>query len=568
VAKEIMELIYRNKTETIEERHAAAMARAKKEATGYEPDDPRRGMWNKIASDLEQVDIGALKSEMRVDQVPVQFKKDAVTSSLRVLLNRAIDQDAPASKIDQISNAIREVKAKPRDYISKSDVIAILDPFTDERDKSFVLRNEEFVSSTDVRMFNPGNVAVEKGLTKLEDRSHMDHPGFAFKLGAENHREMLAGKLLQHMGMNQFVMPKLDVKFEKAKLGSEMSPEGIAGKWLEDAQDLDVKAWDKVGMAKRKLEEAKFKGEDTGQYERELSKAMEPFRELGGAESVQSHALIDLIFCSYDSHQLQYKHKNGQWHCFDFARFLAPFETFSSEGYTWATIRSAFLNDPRCDEAMEETLVDTIKGWDLEAMESDMRSSGLIGTEEEFAQAEKELSAILKDSVSLSGLSDDEAKAMCRKYGMAVGTDDTISDLKAKLASRLSERKAEIKKQTYPKVHPHAFDQMKARMNRLQRYVAESDSPTVTGAYERMYPQLSLFVKVLGRMEANPSLSISFKRDPSGNLMQRNLEMILSEAEDKKMATADEIAQMKEGLAELTANSPESLALATTMDLS
>lgn len=552
---------------TIDSKHQQAIAHAKSEAQSYGLDDPRGSMWDKIASALEQVDVAALKNDVQTDQVPKQMKKDDVLSSMRVLLQSAVDKGESQEKIDNLSNAIHNIQSTKGDYIAVSSVKEALTDVVSEKELSYVMKNQTFVSSSDIRMFNPGNPAVEKGVKGLEDRKFAGHPGFAFKLGTENHREVLAGKMLGVMGMNQFVMPKLEVKFEQAKLGTDLSPDGIAGKWLEDAEDLGLDRWDRVGSAKKDLEAARFRGEDTGPAEAALASAMQPFEEMGGTESVQNLALLDALFCSYDSHQLQFKHKDGQWQCFDFARFLAPSETFKRGDNVYATMRSTFLDDPRCDATMNESLVNDIKGWDIDGMEKQMQAEGLIGTVEEFQQAEQELNSIQSDSSRLSSLDETQVKEMCGKYGITVKDGDSVSDLKGRLATKFSERKEEIKSTIYKKVHPEAFEKMKGRMIALQKYVNESENPTVSGAYEKMYPQLSLFSKVLGRMESHPNLSLGIVRD-QGSLRQRNLEEIIKNAESTGMASKDELAQMRAALDEYIKTSPDSSRLATTMDLS
>ena len=85
-----------------------------------------------------------------------------------------------------------------------------------------------------------------------------DQPGYAFKLGNENHREILAGKMAKMMEIDHLLTPKLEQTFKKGELGTVAQPSGIASKWLAEGKDVKRGPFWNCLKAKQELEKERF----------------------------------------------------------------------------------------------------------------------------------------------------------------------------------------------------------------------------------------------------------------------------------------------------------------------
>jgi hypothetical protein len=414
------------------------------------------------------------------------------------------------------------------------------------------------------------------------------------------HANCWGGKLLGSLGLGKALVPKTDVSLTGTKLGSQENPEGIASEFVSGSTIFPITEWKELMQTKKmaaiaafklpelqkeaaalslenspesraKLAEVKIEIFELSESLADYEKSKETVMGLGGTKSITDHALSDALLCSYDSHIMQYLMKDGDVVNIDFARFMAPNEAFTrGEGDNkgvFLTLRSVWLDHPVTEQPLSSEHVNTIMNWDMEQIESQWRRDGLIGDSAFFDKATATIEDLRVDRRNLGSASEDELNVLCDKYGLEKGSE---MEMKKGIASHLKNQFESIQQECFGKIHPKAFEEYKNRTLALQGYIrecqAEQKSPNLAEAIPRMYPKLAVFMKVVERIDENPGVSISFTSS-SGSLQQRSLSSIISEAENKKMASADEIAQMKESLAYYLANVPDESTISTAMDL-
>lgn len=266
---------------------------------------------------------------------------------------------------------------------------------------------------------------IESAIAKVQ--AQQVYPAaFAFKIGLENQRELLLGKLLESMGApRQFVVPKIGFEMSKASFDGKKGPKGIASQWI-GGSPFDKKAWLRYHDARRRVAfnnnyekllakkseiEAHYKSakgsgnfSKTIRYEDQLGfinqlklskeKMQADEKELKEAEavlisdprsqkSISWLGFFDAIFGSTDCDKRQIiEDANGNYCNIDFARFGLPFFVYESSGEVYATLRSFCLDHPYANIDMPKEMITVILSWNPDAIEQEWRAKGYIGDEE------------------------------------------------------------------------------------------------------------------------------------------------------------------------------------------
>lgn len=360
---------------------------------------------------------------------------------------------------------------------------------------------------------------------------------------------------LMHLGINTRVHPsalgnalrlaqsdhiraikKLGVMVEKLELSL------IDG--LDLMQEAMQKARDEIEIAdargdKGARKEILWRLEETRQF---LRKNFE--------EVLQEHALMDLLFCSYDSHLSQYLIKDGIPLCVDYARLLPPSHFYKKNGETRVAFRSVFFDFPSSKRPLSEAMIKKILDWDVEKLEKSYREKGLIGDLKEFKEENEQMKIIVEHHLELNqllalanqtrdvhtlGRIRDKCHQLREQYDLAF--EGSILDQANQARDFLKKRRSEICSRPFTQIHPKAFENFKARLIQLQDYVLKTrkskrSKPTVHGAFRLLYPDVAPFMQALSRWEAQPGSHISIIRDPAtGKLGTRSLEEIVARAQ-------------------------------------
>lgn len=581
------------------------------ESSILEADSPTQKLNVALKSNLQD-----LNATIDLTHVPKRYPKEQVLTNLRNMMR----QDTSEERNAQILSSIEAIRALPDSYIKEDDLKGKSIPF-----KELVLNIPAFVSSQEV-MAQHGYVS---GVMKKMESAVSREPGFAFKLGIENQRELLAGHINRLALGNPFLLAKTQVQFEQTALGDLKNPTGIASEWLE-GQDLDSKLWKSYMNLERDIQKGQFRGEDVSAKIKELeAKKLEILAIDGGARaqalskykechakiaefekkiadldekikkfkgpneqlenlkmqkeelSQRAHqqkpillkradnamrdlrsliqtplhsvlllAITDLDLLGYDSHIDQIKFAQGEAYDFDFARFLSPKTAYADASGTYVAFRSGLMDHPHCAETIPADIVASLRSRDMNAIEAKLKENNLLGTADEYKEAQKKLA---KNDTNL-GKAKAGSPETLRSLAIEYQLDPNAVDLDKQLLSAISKEEEAIKTACFNKIHPEAFQAWKERNERMQNYLATEKNPTVLGMRDAVFPELAVFFKVLGRYEAAPSdtIGIGVINDMT---QRRSLDSIIIKAETENLATAktdpnedSELKQMKDTL--------------------
>ncbi|MBN9378476.1 MAG: hypothetical protein BGO14_08260 [Chlamydiales bacterium 38-26] len=430
----------------------------------------------------------------------IHHKKSVLdTHRLSLDLSKLPDLISKTDLIAKHPDFAAKISSMDAEYLSKEWIIKTY-PDLDLSDL------EVYFSGIDLRKIAPPpNGRTRPVSIFLEDLSKLNRtddslPAIAFKIGLENKRELLALKLLKHLGLDLYLLPKEEVTLE-IKIKQHVNPTGLASEWLEGSLFPDEEwktAWKELMKDKKELAAAEDQHlpEDKIHLLKEKVKHGEAkVLSLDHTPNIQHLALIDALFGSADSHEGQYKKDPASQRIFnfDFSRILFPSDfNRVSENNPSITVnfKSIFLDHPAVYEKMDEDLIQRIQKIDIEGFKCTFQD--LVGTQESFLEALKDLNNL--DNKPQKPL----LSQLHKKYGLV-----------SKKTSAEKIKKA-ILEQYFAKIHPDAYINLLSRLKLLKKYVTESFSPTVRGAFELMHPELGIFLKILQRTEMNPTLNVSF----------------------------------------------------------
>jgi len=321
----------------------------------------------------------------------------------------------------------------------------------------------------------------------------------------------------------------------------------------------DQKLSDEVVLKEQNLGGAKKK------YNIEVSTLKDGFKGLSG---VKEHVLTDLLFCAYDSHAGQYMVKNGSAFNIDFARFLAPCEVFERNGNLYPTLRTGLFDHPSSGEPLSANEIQKIQSWNIESIESQWKSEGLVGSSEAFKEADKKITEYFDDLDKASSVNYN-IKDLCLKYDVK---SENIQEgvLKKIVTDKIKQEMEGVREECFSQVHPEAFAAFKERVFGLQTYIKQCESentpPTLKGAFPLMYPNMAPFMKVMERLEVNPGSGISFAIK-DGTMIQRSLTSIINDAKKANLVSEDEIKEMQSAIESYQKIDARKTSLQTTMSL-
>lgn len=567
---------------------------------------------------------------LSLENIPVYYKTHEIINFLRIQLQLS-NHENKAILIDQI----QQLNGLKEDYVSE-DIVNHLKMI----DIAALKRSlEPHLSSYDLHYTYPHSTRLHLILEQLNPSSE----SYAIKLGVENQRELLAFKILQHLEMDEFILPKTSISLPHYKIDGSSSEDSIASEWISNSQPYPRQEFKNYFESKKQVAQIGFKWKvsrskpETLQQElkiaeEELNLSRKALLQVGGIRSAQHHALIGLLLCPYDSHAKQYIMQEGEFKDCDLGRFLAPGEALIYKDITYSTLCSTFLDHPAIEEPIPQDLINKIKAWNMDEIESFFQQEGVFASEEDFEHARSTLVAIHKDLLMLENPTPSQKNLTLLAHHYAVDLtsdiDQTIQELKDKiqnackelkgqpqsrqaikqllemenhllaltqnpslnklsmmankyslqlpqnwgeslkiLEAKLLEEEQKITLNIFKKIHPNAFKEFEDRLIKLQKYVNSSEHPTLKGAYEKVYPHLMPFIKIMERLDTNPSVTHSVGFDLKRKIFDiRALEDIILFAQQTKLATKNELKEMMSALKELRGRNISHHDLPLTMD--
>jgi len=512
-----------------------------------------------------------------LSNVPLRVDKEAVLSNLSIAIESTENQEEREGLI----SLRRNVSNLSGSFVTKEQ----LSNLSKDHLKAMTRNVPEYMSSMDVMAKNDYNPAILKKMEQiakskgagdiggLHNQEYADRPGYAYKRGNENHREVLAGKMADLLGVQKFLTPKLEATFVKGQLGSAKSPEGLASKWLAEGKELDHKAYFRYTEFENKLYQKEVRGEPVTDDERaqlaELRDAIRPENNSAcpGPVSVNMQAWLDLATSSYDSHAAQYMVINGEAHCFDFARFCAPAEAYTDDEKLMLTFRSTFIDHPSCSEEMPSEVAETIMNIDVESLKSQLAGRGLLGDDSFFKACAEGIHQAVSDHEALreGSISDTRFEELCDKFEVSPQDDNA----KNMIMKNLKKEYGDLKKESFSKIHPRALEGMIGRIQSGQSYIRScrdgGSTPTMKGALKAMMPAQAALIEIYSKYSgADAGNRLAIDRI-GGVTLPVDLVEWLSQTEGKM--DSEDAKAAKDAIASLKEASCRRSDLCTTMDL-
>lgn len=622
--------------------------------------------------------LDELTQSLSLDNVPIYYRQSDIVNN--------IDHMEGDDQLELLNH----LKTIPGEYTSKGSIKSIPDEYIskDRLEAAFVkyqhmlkslTRNlPEFCNSQDIIIHNSQNPAALDIVKKSLKLMRPSMSQYVVKIGGENAREVLMGKLVKPLEIQDILVPKTDLNLPKAKISEYSDLKTIASVYIEDGSDFSDHDWHRYLRLRQELAVARYKkdpdasrieehlkdaedlitskrqaneynrlkaeltaleekGESTREIEVQLHTAERAHLRYGSSPSIWMQGFLDMLFCSYDSHIRQYKVQDGKLINFDFARFLAPGEVFTRSNETFAAFRSTFLDHPCAYQSVPEEIKVKLKTFDISKFKAHLAT--FAGTEKEFEQATDAIEQHNMDLFLLeSQLSDRRLRELATTYGildaanidiesvlralkdlnfdrlrkhfadlkndpfngdsaedalqnldrnrdligyqltrnqlLALGSrySQSISEssnrkaIKADLETKIKAGKAAIKEVCFSKVHPGAYKSITRRLDALTKVLETRELFTLAELFEAMYPQFQPFMKVLTRIEPNPSSAISVVSEGRG-IALNSFEKIIAKAEKHQLASPEELDEMRSSLAILKQEAVGARTLATTMDI-
>lgn len=528
--------------------------------------------------------LGAVEVEKRARGAEAARREhEAITSESQVFLDRVINDISRHDGEFIKASFLEEVTKK---HLSENPVLA-------KKIKNLGKTFPEYVSSYDMVVYNQPSKGVIDRLKEIAP-AEFSRSAFGYKLGDENIKEVLAGKVADTLGLNTYLMPKSEQTIKEARLGATVAPKGLASRWIEgdifpektwakwiQAKHEYAKTYYPYSTLKRDYNAAKPQGtvppilknryayacQMMKKARSEKAKAAQEILRVGGLNSIAQHIVIDTILTAGDSHYEQYKQdKDGEFHNYDFARFFPPSSAYSSgDANTYALFRGYFLDHPLADAVMNEgsdyrdilmPLKELILSWDVNAIEKIWREAGLVG-DIEFFQAQYQKASDLE--VDLSNFLNRSVpyEQLCTKYGIPYARDQSQDQLQETLTAALDEKYRAIRRECWAKMDPRSVQEWKNRVIQAQHYLATDKAPTLKGMWVACYPEIARFENILERFERGTATTI-FLSYPTPEEMARGvgrrrrpLESIITDAERGSYASPESVQTLRTTLAKL-----------------
>lgn len=496
---------------------------------------------NKTKSDL----VGSENYSKLLNLAAVVYSSEEIISHLQIRLQTEGITQEEHKKIRDIIHSIRvqfktHIPADKLEGLLGSEYKFLKVKYLNE----FVSRPEISVLTDDVKM----RKVVDEALSGVR-YFFVQTKDYAFKLGFENVRENLAANSANVLKLDTILLSKKPLSLKYHKFPDQRQNEGIASEWLEGNSVVPKENWKAYLSLRQQLAMANLNPQEPAkiaEIKAELKLVEEEIMAMGGSESIQMHGLLDLLYCSYDSHNGQYKRDGiGDVFNFDFSRFLGPSDVMQEKGELFVMLRSTLLDHPAANQPLSPKIIKLIQSWDKDLIA--LGHKELVGNVEEFAAATEKMHSLLVDreNLKLTFDMDEEAgqlqqqqwdaktEQLRQRYGLPQGSRE-------ELKSAIEKDITAIRLKCFNFIHPTAFNAFMSRIANAKAYIQNNQQPTVIGLRDALYPQFKTFYHVLERLTTNAGQAIA---------LHGSLELILLNAQQQNLATPAEIEDMQKTIA-------------------
>ncbi len=242
--------------------------------------------------------------------------------------------------------------------------------------------------------------------------------------------------------------------------------------------------------------------------------------------SIQKQGVLDLIYCSLDSHYDQYKLKEGRVQCIDFARYAPPQPYLSINDNFYVPMRSALLDHPAAARPLDPALLATIRGWDEKNVIAQHQAANLVMSDQAFEEVLKEFKALQNDESALKNAGKEDRDKIGESYGISSKIGEPAKEFTERIRFAIKAKENQIRSACFKKFLPAAFNAMLERVRAAKLYIALATKPTVIGLRDALYPLSQPFYKFI---ELKYGISGQYIVIKENNL--RSLSSIIAEAQ-------------------------------------
>ena len=509
-----------------------------------------------------------------LEKTSKQFNREGVLNNLYLLVARTSEEED--ERANALISLIQDLTKRNEQYIDEKTLKGISKTLTQQGIEFGALtRNlEPFIKLSDVKANEFISKAAKEAIKKDQARPIYQRmieidQSIVYKGGQENLREILATQKTLIEGYDDVVHLKEAVVTDNFVLlwKSEQLRHPIKSNFLEGYEHISVKDWDSWGTARKDYALELFK---TGRISEETSQALINAEQKLSGYGVDPTSVCKLAFYetkinANDFHTQQFmigpdSHQSGKKRMvsIDEGRWGTPDIAYSYGISIAVTFKNSLITHPDClkpvPDEFKEFLRNRLKEIDRTADE--MTEKGLVCSEEEFKLLEaayKNVTDTLSAFTRIGKIKDGEIPDLAKKYDIIFDPDTTVNELRSKIEGHLRSKKAELKEKAFVKQSQASLLAEMGREKRMAEYILQNDKATIYGAFERGYPELATFMRVLGRMEPDPGKSLAYTAG-QGMLLPRNLASFIQTAKKLDMASDEEIAQMQKDLATLKSN--------------
>lgn len=484
-----------------------------------------------------------------LERIGTYYKKDDILNELRLKLND------PKVEYEPIHGLMKRINNLDESIISKESLSKILN----EKDFGLIKNVNQYISSYEVSILalkdDKMAKVVESALKGVKSFFYQAEK-YSYKEGPENWRELLAGASARILDLDAVLLPKHRVQLKYHRFRAEQAKAceavPISSKWIEgEGEIIKERVLQRFRVALKEYQAAKFKGkQEAEELGNRVNELLARFKDDSSSESIQMNILLDLVYCSYDSHESQYKKdENGKVYNIDFSKFLGPGIAIRDQNREVnATLRSCLFDYPQFDLPLSPKLIKIIHEWNLDHIYHAHISQQLVGDLKEFKVATQELEKLYEELDVINryikggdrGAAADPLKPLKDKYGNAspsVLRDEIIKKINA------------ISIKTFPSIHPKAFDLLMSRIKTMKEVISQHGERTTPRMLrDALYPQFKPFFIVLDRIMDRPAEYIAVNHAGA-----RSLESLIIELRASSLASKEELRQMEKAMVELRA---------------
>lgn len=484
--------------------------------------------------------------------LPRFYSKEQLLQELR-LISLYLSSD----NLDALQKKIDEIRTIPGTYIPHQ-IIDTLSETMHEGSKPVQVKSRiERVAMYSSLKITKTLFSSEEMLLQTNLKQEAPPSEFAFKMGPENHDELLMGSLVMALGLtfSQCVIPKLPVKLLGVEFNNTLNPEGIVSRWVAGTIPFPKDQWAKYNKAKQILLLVTSYNRKLSDLEEEfgirLKKVNETLSQI--SDTSQNEVFPLLLSAIQDVHDLIQLRKR-------ISKIKTLLEQVPKQEQIQQDVQQsgAALCDPKRRDQESLMALGTMDALFCvsDAIEEQLLRSSIDGTVRTVDQAK-----------FFKGVKFENQELFFRFRSFAVGHPYAEEPMPRKIVEAILNLDYDKIEQEWKEldlvknVPKKKLADFKERLSIFKRYIEQQQKEgkpiLLREAVETIYAEFLPFIKAVDLMFGEPFENISTKR-VGDHFPIRSLDSILKEAETNFSVRYPEIfdisflSEMREGLTKIS----------------